>query len=175
MGDNPPHSLCVCVRADTGFGLFTNLPRYPGPRMLRTERAESWLIVRKEDDRDKEPRVIPDDGSCDNKSVFMFLIPDSAHGPRRGQWDKPTLRRVLCKFNFCQWCLHRSHVDRLTLTLCSIQTLSCRAYFYPSFCKLGKIFGMLIKYPAGFCFQFISDWRVSLTSHVRPGQHFIND
>ena len=44
-------TVCVCVRADAGFGLFTNLPRYPGPRMLRTERAESWLIVMEEDDR----------------------------------------------------------------------------------------------------------------------------
>ena len=43
------------------------------------------------------------------------------------------------------------------------------------FASWAKIFGMLIKYPPGFCFQFISDWRVSLTSHVRPGQHFIND
>lgn len=65
--------------------------------------VESWMIVSKEDDRvDKEPRVIPDDGSCDNKSVFMFLIPDSAHSLLRGQWDKPTLDRVLCKFNFCK-------------------------------------------------------------------------
>ena len=66
-------------------------------------RVESWLIVSKEDDRvDKEPGVIPDDGTCDNIYVFMFLIPDSAHSALRGQWDKPTLPRVLCKFNFCK-------------------------------------------------------------------------